>query len=102
MDLKKWMGATALAALLNGTAASEGLFVETKVKGMVCSFCAQGVEKAFKQRPEVESVRVDLEKKAVYLRFKEGMTIPDEDIKKLIGDAGYDVQEIGRKEKAGS
>lgn len=100
--MKKILLPACLFALLSGTTRAEGLFTETKVKGMVCSFCAQGVEKAFRKRPEVESVRVDLDKKTVYLKFKEGKTLSDEEIKKLIGDAGYDVQEIGRKEKAGS
>ena len=30
------------------------------VKGMVCAFCATGIEKTFRKQPEVESVKVDL------------------------------------------
>ncbi len=63
------------------------------VKGMVCSMCAQGIEKKFKGEG-VESVHVDLDTKIVHLTGKE---LTDETITKLITEAGYNVASIKRK-----
>lgn len=64
------------------------------VQGMVCSFCAQGIEKKFKADPAVASVKVDLDKKLVLLTTKEGKTISDESIRKKITDAGFNVTSV--------
>jgi mercuric ion binding protein len=73
--------------------------VSVKVKGMVCSFCAQGLDKKFSEKPAVETVAVSLEKKTVDLVFKNGQTMTDEEIKKTILDSGYNVKSIERGEK---
>lgn len=70
--------------------------VTVQVKGMVCAFCAQGIEKKFKALPEIASVKVSLESKKVDLDTKEGKDLTDEQIKKIISDAGYDVLKIER------
>jgi copper chaperone CopZ len=70
--------------------------ITVQVKGMVCAFCAQGIEKKFKALPEVSKVSVSLETKLVSLDTKEGKDIPDDQIKKIINDAGYDVVRIER------
>ena len=52
-----------LAGLLIGSlgfAADAAQKVDVTVGGMVCSFCAQGITKKFKARPEVEAVKVTL------------------------------------------
>lgn len=68
------------------------------VKGMVCSFCAQGIKKTFSKRTGVEEIKVDLEKKVVSLKVnKNENTLPDAEIKELINDAGYEVLSINRK-----
>ena len=36
--------------------------VQIEVKGMVCSFCAQGIKKNISKLEAVESVKVDLKK----------------------------------------
>jgi copper chaperone CopZ len=64
---------------------------------MVCGFCATGIEKTFKAQPEVKAVNVDLEKKLVIINTREGKTIDDSKIKKLLGNAGYSVMGIVRK-----
>lgn len=69
---------------------------ELKVKGMVCSFCAQGLEKRFIKRPEVEAVKVNLETKTVALTFKDGKSIADEELKTAVNEAGYDLVEVKR------
>lgn len=60
------------------------------VKGMVCAFCAQGIEKKFKSQKEVSKVEVSLENKFVKLTFKDGQTLSKEKIAELLKDAGYE------------
>jgi copper chaperone CopZ len=71
--------------------------ITVTVKGMVCSFCAQGIKKTFGKIDNVKSVDVDLESKVVKLDVKDGKAMNDDDLKKLIVDAGYEVQSIERK-----
>ena len=66
------------------------------VKGMVCSFCVQGVEKQFKKQDSIEKVEVDLEDSLVSIWLKEGQQISDEKIDSLIKDSGYNVESIER------
>ena len=70
--------------------------VHVTVKGMVCSFCAQGIKKTFGKMEPVAKVDVDLDKKLVSIEIKDGATLPDEQITKSINDAGYDVVKIER------
>ncbi|WP_413561374.1 heavy-metal-associated domain-containing protein [Bdellovibrio sp. HCB209] len=61
------------------------------VKGMVCSFCAQGITKKFQDQPEIDKVDVSLENKYVKLTYKEGKKLSHEKIETLLKDAGYEV-----------
>lgn len=67
--------------------------ITVNVKGMVCSMCAQGIEKKFKAAG-MESVHVDLDQKVVHLSGKD---LGDDEIKKIITEAGYNVAGISRK-----
>ena len=60
------------------------------VKGMVCAFCAQGIEKKFSAQPEVEKIQVSLEKKFVKINFKDGQSLSSDKIKEILKDAGYE------------
>ena len=80
---------------LCGAAAADT--IQATVNGMVCGFCATGIEKTFRAQPEVKSVDVDLENKLVTIHTREGQTINDSKIKKLLGNAGYSVTGIVRK-----
>jgi mercuric ion binding protein len=71
--------------------------IKATVNGMVCGFCATGIEKTFKAQPEVKAVNVDLQNKLVTVQTKEGQTIDDVKLKKLIGNAGYSVVAIARE-----
>jgi mercuric ion binding protein len=66
------------------------------VKGMVCSFCAQGIKKSFSRDAVVEKVDVDLDKKLVLITTSKGQNLPDNVIKQTITDAGYEVTDIKR------
>ena len=60
-----------------------------KVSGMVCSFCAQGIEKNFKKKAEVKETKVDLDKMEVRIFFNPGKTLSTKDIEKVITGAGF-------------
>ena len=85
----------AISLLVPATAWAESVTIT--VKGMVCSFCAQGIKKTFGKESAVESVKVDLEQKIVSLKFHHGATLADEKLKTLVADAGYNVEKIERK-----
>ncbi len=67
------------------------------VKGMVCGFCAQGIEKKLKTLAPVSSVKVDLETKTVELKIKDDLDVSDAQINKLVTEAGYDVERTERE-----
>lgn len=93
--------ATSVAAK-DVAAKAEKTSVETTVvvvKGMVCSFCAQGIEKKFKSFKEVKSVEVDLDTKKVTLQFNPGQVLLDEILQKTIKDAGYEVVSVSKEKK---
>lgn len=70
--------------------------IKISVKGMVCAFCAQGITKKFKSRPDVDSVDVSLEKKLVTVKTKSDQDIADTELTKILTDAGYNVEKIER------
>ena len=70
--------------------------IKVFVKGMVCSFCVQGVEKQFKSQDSIEEVVVDLHSSPVSLWLKDQATLSDEIITKLITDSGYNIESIER------
>jgi copper chaperone CopZ len=70
--------------------------VRIGVDGMVCAFCAQGIEKKLKARSEVDRIFVSLENRIVAVGFKDGRTMSDADLDRLIVDSGYKVTGIAR------
>ena len=73
--------------------------LEVKISGMVCAFCAQGIESKFKGLKEVKEIDVSLEKTLVVIKLREKASLPDDQIKKLITDAGYNIVSITRNKK---
>ena len=71
--------------------------IRATVNGMVCGFCATGIEKTFRAQPEVKTVDVDLENKLVTIQTQAGKKMDDAKIKKLLGDAGYSVVAVARQ-----
>jgi copper chaperone CopZ len=63
---------------------------------MVCAFCATGIEKTFRKQPEVESVNVDLAKKLVTIKTKQGKTLSDAKVKEVVTYSGYTMGKIVR------
>ena len=73
--------------------------IRATVNGMVCGFCATGIEKTFKAQPEVKTVDVDLQNKLVTIQTKQGQKLDDARIKKLLGNAGYSVVAVARNKE---
>jgi copper chaperone CopZ len=71
--------------------------IHTTVNGMVCAFCATGIEKTFRKQPEVESVNVDLPTKQVTIKTKPGKTLSDAKIKEVVTYSGYTMGKIVRE-----
>jgi copper chaperone CopZ len=65
--------------------------IKVSVNGMVCAFCAQGIEKRLSALPATQTVWVDLKKKVVAVEAKPGQTLDAKTITAEITDAGYDV-----------
>jgi len=70
--------------------------IHTTVNGMVCAFCATGIEKTFKAQSEVKTVNVDLANKLVTIQTKDGQSLDDQKITKLLKNSGYSVANIAR------
>jgi copper chaperone CopZ len=86
------------ATLLVVAASSTAATIEMTVNGLVCAFCAQGIEKKLKKIPATAEVLVSLEHRLVAVSLKDGQDIPDADLRKALTDAGYTVKDISRSE----
>jgi copper chaperone CopZ len=94
--MKKILMLSAMLITISGFA--NAATIKASVNGLVCAFCATGIEKTFKAQDAVESVHVDLEKKLVTLETKTNQDLDDATVTKLINDAGYSVTAIKRGE----
>jgi copper chaperone CopZ len=88
------LAVTLLAIAASSTAAT----IEMTVNGLVCAFCAQGIEKKLRRFPATAEVVVNLEHRLVAVSLKDGQDIPDADLRKALTDAGYTVKSIARSE----
>lgn len=66
------------------------------INGMVCSFCAQGIERNLRTLPATQNVSVDLKHHRVIVTLRPGVTIDDASVRNSIRNAGFDVLEIRR------
>ena len=72
--------------------------IEMNVNGLVCAFCAQGIEKKLRKLPATADVVVSLEQRLVAVSLKPGQDIADADLRRALTDAGYTVTAIQRTE----
>lgn len=77
-----------------------GTSVKASVSGMVCAFCAQGIEKRLSKLPATKAVYVDLKQKIVAVEAKDGQTLDANTITAEIIDAGYDVTKLETVEQS--
>lgn len=81
--------------IVSATAAADT--IKVNVNGMVCGFCAQGINKKLEKTGLVGNIKVDLESKIVSFTTLPGKEFTDEGITKLITDSGYTVVKISRE-----
>jgi copper chaperone CopZ len=87
------------AALLLMPLAAQASTIEMKVFGMVCGYCAQGIEKSLRTHDATADVVVSLENKLVAVTTREGQDITDDELRKMITKAGYDLKSISRTKR---
>jgi mercuric ion binding protein len=90
MKLINLVIATALLGLSQASLAS----MKVTVNGMVCSFCAQGIEKSLLKMDSTKAVLVDLKNKVVVVEPKDGKTLNEKEVRQEIIDSGYDVVNV--------
>jgi copper chaperone CopZ len=88
------------ALLLTHASAVDAATIEATVNGLVCGFCAQGIEKTLRKDAATADVVVSLENRLVAVATKPGADITDEALRKALKDAGYDVKAIVRTERS--
>lgn len=94
MDRKLKMMVAAVALFAAGAAHAKTIKME--VHGLVCAFCAQGIEKKLRSMAPTQDVFVSLERKLVAVSLKDGQDIADATLSAQLKEAGYDVKAIER------
>ncbi len=92
--MKKLIALLFTAFMLATTAQAATQTIKAEVNGMVCAFCAQGIEKKMRSLTQTKDVYVDLKNRLVAVELKEGQTLSHDTVKDLIKDAGYEVSKV--------
>jgi len=79
-----------------GTLDPGGEIITVNAFGLVCDFCATAIEKVFMRKDEVSGLNVSLAKHKIIIALKNGSSLADAEIEKLITDSGYNVKSIDR------
>src|SRR5262245_38228187 len=89
-----------LALSLLASTSTHARTIEMTVNGLVCGFCAQGIEKTLRKNPATADVLVSLENRLVAIATKEGTDISDAELREALTNAGYDVKAINRTDNS--
>jgi copper chaperone CopZ len=68
--------------------------VQLEVNGLVCAFCAQGIDKSLRKFAATQDVFVSLEHRLVAVELKPDQRIEDAALRRAISDAGYTTVKI--------
>lgn len=85
-----------MAILMLLSAAGRAGTVEVTVNGLVCGFCAQGIEKRLRQFTATADVLVSLEQRLVAVALKPDADLSDAELREALEGAGYAVKDIRR------
>lgn len=96
--MKKLLLTTVVLSALLTNIAFAAQTIKANVNGMVCAFCAQGIEKKMRALSQTKDVYVNLKQRVVAVELKEGQTLTNDKVKAIIKDAGYDVTSIEMSE----
>ncbi len=73
-----------------------GASVRLKVDGMVCPFCAYGLEKRLEEIASIDAVLIRISDGLVQIRTKEGQELTDEALSDVVRKSGFSLREIER------
>ena len=73
-----------------------GATVRLKVNGMVCPFCAYGLEKRLQEITSIDAVLIRISDGLVQIRTKEDQELTDEVLADVVKKSGFSLIEIGR------
>jgi cation transport ATPase len=82
---------TCSLVLLTGTAWATNVTIKAEVRGMVCAFCAQGIEARLRKNQASKEIYVNLKSKIVAVELKDGQSYTLESFKADIEESGYSV-----------
>jgi mercuric ion binding protein len=93
--MKKIISTVILATIVMASTAQAAVqTIKAEVNGMVCAFCAQGIDKKLRALPEIKVVYVNLKHKIVAVELKDDQTLSESTVKDVVKNAGYDVVSI--------
>jgi len=81
-------------------AAPAAVTIRMQVSGLVCGFCAQGIDKQMRSFEGTQDVYVNLERGVVAVELDPGADLSDEQLDKALTDAGYTLTGITRVERS--
>lgn len=98
--MKKLFSFLIVLMVFIATSAQATQSLKAQVNGMVCAFCAQGIEKKLRALGQTKDVYVNLKQKVVAVEIKDGQSLSHEAFAALIKDAGYEVTAVETVEKS--
>tara|TARA_B100001758_G_C18165882_1_gene481607 strand:+ start:266 stop:655 length:390 start_codon:yes stop_codon:yes gene_type:complete len=75
---------------------SKNVLVTAYVQGMVCDFCARGLEKLLNNYDDIKAVNINLEKSTVSIELSAKSTLSNKDITEIIKNNGITTVHIER------
>ena len=97
MKIKLIAVLTGLVLWLSSTASAlDAKFISVNVKGMVCSFCAQGIMSRASKHDSIEDVDVNLSRHNIVFTEKPGKHLSDTEVNSIITESGFVVESISR------
>jgi copper chaperone CopZ len=100
ITMKIFHNAAIATVLLLTSLAISAETIEMKVNGLVCAFCAQGIEKTLRKQAATQDVFVSLKEGLVAIALKPDADLSDDSLRGLLKEAGYTVVSIQRSETA--
>lgn len=95
--MKKVIAVMILSMIWSAVALAAGTEYRMRVDGLVCPYCAYGVEKKLKAIKGVEKIDVDLNAGLVTVDVAEGVTLTEPQMKTLFQDAGFTYRSMIKK-----
>ena len=92
----------ATSAVIAQSAKTEAEYVSLRVDGLSCPFCAYGLEKNLKSLEGVSNLDIKVNDGIATFDVKSGVTITDDQFKKVVKDAGFTLRDIKRESMAQS